>query len=96
MGGHDISALAIDRTEFERRALLSSTVILDPRERDAFRRGHRDGAINIPGDELPVRARIELPLDKAVIVDCSHADEISCIIGATRLSDARFQVSVFR
>jgi rhodanese-related sulfurtransferase len=96
MGGHDISGLEIDQAEFERRAASRSTVIVDPRDRDAFRRGHMPGALNMPSDEVPVRARIEIPADKAVVVDCSQAEDFTCMIGATLLAEAGFRVSVFR
>jgi hypothetical protein len=35
-------------------------IVPDIGARDAFKRGHWPGAVNIPVDELPVRAGIEL------------------------------------
>jgi hypothetical protein len=44
-------------------------VLLDIRERAAYALKHRDGARNIPLDELRVRAQDELPPDHAIIID---------------------------
>jgi len=43
-------------------------VLLDIREREAYALNHRDGARNIPLDELPVRAQNELPPDQTIII----------------------------
>ena len=43
-------------------------VLLDVRERATFSLKHRDGARNIPLDELPVRAQNELPLDHTIVI----------------------------
>lgn len=43
-------------------------VLLDVRTRAAFSLKHRDGARNIPLDELPVRAQNELPLDHTIVI----------------------------
>ena len=43
-------------------------VLLDIRDRAAYAINHRDGARNIPLDELPVRAQNELPLDHTIVV----------------------------
>jgi rhodanese-related sulfurtransferase len=95
-GGPDISALQIDAAEFERRAALTGTVVLDPREREEVRRTGRPGALNIPRDEVPIRARIEIPPRTSVIVDCSRANDFTCMVAATRLVEAGFRVSVFK
>jgi TonB family protein len=52
--------------------------LLDVRDRDAFRLGHRDGALNIPGDELAVRVPIELADAKTIVIDCVNAGDIAC------------------
>jgi rhodanese-related sulfurtransferase len=46
--------------------------VIDVRDRADYRRDHRPGALNIPKDELELRAAIELPLDEAIVVDCSR------------------------
>ena len=43
-------------------------VLLDIRDRAAYTTNHRDGARNIPLDELPVRAQNELPLDHSIVI----------------------------
>lgn len=52
--------------------------LLDVREREEFKRQHTQTAMNIPLDELFVRARIELRTDGPVIVDCSYGDPVIC------------------
>ena len=50
-------------------------VLLDIRDRAAYTKNHRDGARNIPLDELPVRAQNELPLDQTIVVYSSDPSE---------------------
>ena len=50
-------------------------VLLDIRDRTAYTTNHRDGARNIPLDELPVRAQNELPLDQTIVVYANDPDE---------------------
>jgi hypothetical protein len=73
-----LANLEIGDVEF--KALLTSArpTVLDIRERDEFRRGHRDGAINIPRDELAIRAYVELDRARPVVIDCSNADTRDC------------------
>jgi hypothetical protein len=60
-------------------------IMLDVRERADFKRGHRDGAVNIPADELNVRAWIELDRSRPVVIDCSQTATARCQIAARRL-----------
>ena len=53
-------------------------LVLDIGEREAFRRGHRDGAINIPHDELDVRAPVELDPRKPHVIDCTQEERSRC------------------
>lgn len=50
-------------------------VLLDIRERSAYAASHRDGARNIPLDELPVRAQNELPQDHTIVIYGSDPNE---------------------
>lgn len=50
------------------------TVLLDVRERAAYKEGHLAQAKNIPLDEVSTRAPNELPLTAQVIVYCRHRD----------------------
>jgi len=61
---------SINEANLERKvANKELLVLLDIRERAAYALKHRDGARNIPLDELPVRAQDELPQDHAIIID---------------------------
>ena len=69
---------AIKEADLERKVINKELlVLLDIRERAAFALNHRNGARNIPLDELPVRAQNELPLDHTIVIygnDSSEAD----------------------
>ena len=87
---------AVDNTRYAReideketRELIASghAAVLDIRDREAFATGHRDGAINIPTDELSTRALTDLPRSEKVIVDCPGPTmAITCRITARRLA----------
>jgi rhodanese-related sulfurtransferase len=65
--------------------------MLDIRERPAFEKGHRDGAVNIPLDEVYPRASIELSLHVPVVVDCYPDQSPSfCRMAAQILSYSGF------
>jgi rhodanese-related sulfurtransferase len=51
-------------------------VLLDIRDRTAYTTNHRDGAKNIPLDELPVRAQNELALDHTIVVYSNEPSEM--------------------
>jgi len=69
---------SIDEKNLERKvANKELLVLLDIRKREAYAIDHRDGARNIPLDELPVRAQNELSLDHTIVIygnDPSEAD----------------------
>jgi rhodanese-related sulfurtransferase len=69
---------SISEAGFERKvANKERLLLLDIRHRAAFSLKHRDGAKNIPLDELPVRAQNELPTDYTIVIhsnDPSEAD----------------------
>ena len=50
-------------------------LLLDIRERAAYALAHRDGARNIPLDELRVRAQNELPTDQMIVIYASDPSE---------------------
>lgn len=62
---------AIDETHLDVMRRTGKPSILDVRDRAAYQKEHRNGAVNIPVDELLQRALIELPLLAPVVVDCS-------------------------
>jgi TonB family protein len=90
-------AREIDAAEFQR--LLGAAVpafVVDVRERDEFQRDQRDGAVNIPYNEVRMRARAELPRDRDIVIDCSRGELFPCRIGGTFLLELGFErVSVF-
>lgn len=64
-----VSEWTIGEGELERRiAGREPLVILDVRDRGAYLNGHRDGAKNIPWDEVYARAKNELPTDKNIVL----------------------------
>lgn len=69
---------SIDEGELERKlANKELLLLLDIRDRGVYAINHRDGAKNIPLDELSVRAQNELPLDHTIVIysnDPSEAD----------------------
>ena len=67
---------SINEANLERKvANKELLVLLDIRERAAYALKHRDGAKNIPLDELPARAQDELPLDHVIIIDGSDPSQ---------------------
>jgi rhodanese-related sulfurtransferase len=74
---------SINETDLERKvANNEKLVLLDVRERAAYTANHRNGARNIPLDELPVRAQNELPSEGTIVVygnDVAEAD-LACSI----------------
>jgi rhodanese-related sulfurtransferase len=52
--------------------------LVDVRERPQYQIWHREGAINIPLLELPVRAPFELDATGLLVVDCSQVSTSSC------------------
>ena len=67
---------SINEANIERRlANKELLVLLDIRERAAYAIKHREGAKNIPLDELPVRAQNELPLEHTIVIDGSDPSE---------------------
>jgi rhodanese-related sulfurtransferase len=66
-------------------------IVLDIRSRSAFLRGHRDGAVNIPLQELSARDRAELPQTKRIVVDCFAAQQAGiCAMAAKILGSHGF------
>jgi TonB family protein len=67
---HNDTAPIVHAAELAEMLKTSKPFFLDARDRSAFRLGHRDGAINIPVEELVVRGPIELPSDRPIVIDC--------------------------
>ena len=77
--------LEIGEEELRRVMANDRPTLLDIRERDEFARAHRDGAINIPRDELSIRAYIEIDRARPVVIDCSRTDTSMCRQAANQL-----------
>jgi predicted permease len=66
------AAPEIGETELQQRLAAGSAMLIDVRNRQDFAREHDPRATNLPGDEIVVRARVELPMAKTIIVDGSR------------------------
>ena len=71
------------------RPTENAIVILDIRERDEFLKGHRDGAVNIPADEVISRAK-QLPVSSHVVIDCFAHQDPFCVWVAGELDRIGF------
>jgi len=69
-------------------------LLLDVRSREAFDAGHSAGATNIPYDEVDLRASVEIPFDRTVVIDCRRGRLSWCDVAAATLLDR--QVSLIR
>jgi rhodanese-related sulfurtransferase len=69
------------------------TTVISVQERDAFSREHPPGAINIPLEELGMRARRELSKDGLNVVDCSSLADPVCSITVEQLRKKGFKTS---
>lgn len=85
--GEDLDTITV--TDFKKESERAH-VVLDIGERDAFKRGHWPGAINIPFDELAVRAGIELPRDSRIVIDCTQEDLTPCRRAGGRPVEQKF------
>jgi hypothetical protein len=57
----------------------------------SFTRGHLDGAITIPHDELDVRARIELRGRDRIVIDCTQEETFHGLFADHVLKDTGFK-----
>jgi rhodanese-related sulfurtransferase len=64
--------------------------VIDVRPRVLFIQNHRRTALNIPLDELPVRATEEMNSSKPAVIDCSWSDPRMCDSAAYQLGRAGF------
>jgi TonB family protein len=87
MSDHSAPDLEIDEPQFKR--LLAATpppTVLDVLERADFKRAPREGAINIPVDEVAVRSWIEIDRTRPVVIDCSRTETTYCQLAAHLLT----------
>ncbi|MFN3326901.1 MAG: rhodanese-like domain-containing protein [Bryobacteraceae bacterium] len=78
------------------RELLASsgTTLVDVRERAVFEKGHVDGALNIPLDEILSRAPHELPREETVLLYCRS--ESKCAAGPDASSRQAIEMPLCR
>lgn len=70
-------------------------LLLDLRDRRSFGAGHRPRAVNIPRDELTIRAKADLTPSEHVVIDCVRMPASLCRAEARFLKQAlRIRVSV--
>jgi rhodanese-related sulfurtransferase len=89
-GGHGPEFDEIGDAQLRELESRGKLTFLDIRERDLIKAGHRPGAINILVDELNSRARVELPLDRTVVVDCSQGSTRWCHVAGAFLRELGF------
>jgi rhodanese-related sulfurtransferase len=85
---HDVNVAPITFDELSKFTGAARPMILDIGDRAAFKRGHQPGAVNIPMDELIVRASIELREQKFGVIDCTQEDVGRCKMAAHYLESA--------
>ena len=67
---------SITEVNLERKlANKEQFVLVDVRDRAAYTTNHKEGAKNIPLDELPVRAENELSMDQAIVIYSNDPSE---------------------
>lgn len=77
-------------TEANLLAFAAGATILDVRDRSAFARSHRVGAVNIPKEELSERLRAEVPAERRIIVDCQDMRPSQCRGAAEQVAAAGY------
>ena len=81
-----ISAADLERYLNEGRRMF----LVDLRDRDAYRKSHILGAVNIPGDELMERV-CELPRDRLIVLYCYHGP--NSMLAARKLAALGYEVA---
>ena len=84
----DENTTAISFEELQKLTGASRPTILDVGDRASFKRGHLDGAINIPYDEVLVRGPIELRGREPLVIDCTQQEAFHCNVADHVLKEA--------
>ena len=83
--------------ELQKLTGANRPTILDVGQRSAFKRGHLEGAINIPHPEIIVRGPIELRGRGRIVMDCTQESMFPCLVADRVLKDAGFKdVAILR
>jgi rhodanese-related sulfurtransferase len=64
--------------------------LLDTRTSDEFARAHSPGALNIPEDQLPIRASTQLQRSQPLFLDCRYGERTKCRLTAGQLARQGF------
>jgi hypothetical protein len=89
-GSHGETLETITVAAFKKQAGSTRHLVLDSGKREAFKRGHWPGAVNIPWEELPVRGGPELPRERLIVVDCTREEMQLCRWAGGRLVEQKF------
>jgi rhodanese-related sulfurtransferase len=73
----------------------TDTTLLDIRERQPFELHHLPHSINIPVDELQIRARHELDQRRTIVLDCTVIPRAACVASETTLRERGFSKIAF-
>lgn len=73
----------------------NQVVVLDIRERQPFDQHHLPKAINIPADELQIRARHELDQSKTIVINCTNLPRLACSSSEEALRERGFSKILF-
>lgn len=85
-------ARRVSEEEFKRAtASGQKLIVIDVRERPEFARGHLDGAINIPADELEVRAINELSPTDFFLIYCGCFEDSLSQVARNILNEQGFR-----
>lgn len=91
VGGHGGGLPTITVEMFKSRVAEHPHVVVDIGSREDFGRGHWSGAVNIPWDELRVRAGPELPRTRTIVIDCTQEDLTTCRFAGGYVSEQGFE-----
>ncbi len=86
----------ITASEFRALSPQSNTLVLDIRDRETFREGHEKSAVNIPFEEVLMRAPAELPGSRHIVIDCLDPLEMCAMSVHWLVSEGFAQVSILR
>jgi rhodanese-related sulfurtransferase len=85
----DTTSITVE--ELKKLTGANRPTIVDVGDRPSFKRGHLDGAINIPHDELAVRGGIELRGRGRIVIDCTQEQIFHCLFADHVLKNIGFK-----
>jgi hypothetical protein len=78
-------------SDIDLRRRLRQSILLDVRDRGRYSLGHLDGSLNIPLDELGIRAEIELSRRRPIVLDCGAVGTAKCELALKVLEGGEFE-----